>query len=150
MDTLGINRSSHRWLQMMLVAFFFNGLGPFGLKILAEKKLSVCFHDQYLVFWYLGGFALTAIAALAARTIPSFREFGIASGMGLFSFAGQLCTALALERGIPGYIAFSVTTGGSLFLVAVAGRVFFREKIGIYGLAGVLVGVLALVALSIP
>jgi drug/metabolite transporter (DMT)-like permease len=56
---------------------------------------------------------------------------------------------MALENGVPGYIVFPVTTGGNLFLVAAAGVFLFRERIGRYGVAGIVAGVLALVLLSL-
>ena len=37
------------------IAFVANGLGPFGLKIMAEKGLSEKYHYQYLILWYAGG-----------------------------------------------------------------------------------------------
>jgi hypothetical protein len=46
----------------------------------------------------------------------------------------------ALERNVPGYVVFPMTTGGNLFLVAVAGIFIFREKVGPYGIAGILTG----------
>jgi multidrug transporter EmrE-like cation transporter len=49
---------------------------------------------------------------------------------------------------MPGYIAFPLTTGGSLFLVATAGILLFKEKVGPYGIAGLTLGIIALVTLS--
>jgi multidrug transporter EmrE-like cation transporter len=49
---------------------------------------------------------------------------------------------------VPGHVAFPITTGGSLFLVAAAGLVLFKERVGAYGLAGLALGIMALVALS--
>jgi multidrug transporter EmrE-like cation transporter len=69
--------------------------------------------------------------------------------MGGCSFAGQSFTALALAKGLPGHIAFPLTTGGSLFVVALAGLILFRERIGPYGLCGIVLGIAALVMLSI-
>jgi multidrug transporter EmrE-like cation transporter len=42
-----------------------------------------------------------------------------------------------------------MTTGGNLFLVAAAGVFFFREKIGPYGIAGIVVGIVSLTLLSL-
>jgi multidrug transporter EmrE-like cation transporter len=73
----------------------------------------------------------------------------MAFGIGMGSFGGQLFSLMALEKGVPGYIVFPITTGGNLFLVAAAGVLLFREKIGKYGVAGILIGVLSLVLLSL-
>jgi multidrug transporter EmrE-like cation transporter len=132
----------------MLLAFVANGLGPFGLKVLATRGLAR-FQSQYLFCWYLGGLIFALIALRFARSGVNRREVALGAAMGACSFAGQSFTALALAKGLPGHIAFPLTTGGSLFVVALAGIVFFRERIGPYGLCGVVLGVAALVMLSI-
>ena len=137
------------WLRLMLLAFVTNGLGPFGLKMIAEKGLSERYHYQYLLWWYVGGLVLAFSVFLVSRSRFFAREivFGLAIGLG--SFGGQLFSSLALEQGVPGHIVFPATTGGNLFLVAAAGVLIFREKVGPYGIAGILTGVTSLVLLSV-
>jgi hypothetical protein len=138
-----------QWLRLMLIAFVANGLGPFGLKIMAEKGISDRYHYQYLLLWYAGGLAFALAVFLAGKSRFRVLEVIMAFGLGVGSFGGQLLSLLALEQGVPGYIVFPVTTGGNLFLVAAAGVLIFREKIGPYGKAGILTGVLSLVLLSL-
>jgi len=142
-------RDSGIWLRLMLIAFVANGIGPFGLKILTEEGLADRYQAQYLVFWYLGAFVF-AIAAFLRRTFPLYRrEIWLGALMGTCSLLGQAFTGMALSHGVPGHVAFPITTGGSLFLVASAGLVLFRERVGAYGLAGLALGIMALVALSL-
>ena len=143
-----MSRSS-TWLRLMLVAFVANGLGPFGLEIMAEKGLSETYHYQYLLWWYGGGVILGLGVFLAGRGRFQFKEVVMALGLGLGSFGGQYFSLLALEQKVPGYIVFPLTTGGNLFLVAAAGVFLFRERIGAYGIAGILTGILSLVLLSL-
>jgi drug/metabolite transporter (DMT)-like permease len=143
-----MNRSS-TWLRLMLVAFVANGLGPFGLKIMAEKGLSEQYHYQYLVLWYAGGLLFGLGWFLTTRGRFRMQDILMSFGIALGSFGGQLFSLLALERNVPGYVVFPMTTGGNLFLVAAAGVFLFREKIGPYGIAGILTGVLSLVLLSL-
>ncbi len=137
------------WLRYMMIAFVANGLGPFGLKILSERGLAG-YQSQYLMYWYLGGviFALLAFSRALGR-LP-VREVLIGAAMGVSSLSGQSFTGLALARDVPGHIVFPITTGGSLFLVAAAGILVFGERVGVYGLAGILLGIASLVLLSIP
>lgn len=139
---------SGRWLRLMLVAFVTNGIGPFGLKVLTEKHLDQ-YESQYLIFWYLGGLFLAALAFGFRQLHLSRWEilFGIAMGFG--SLGGQFFTGKALASGIPGHIAFPITTGGSLFLVALAGILVFKERVGPYGLAGLAIGIISLIVLSL-
>jgi glucose uptake protein GlcU len=133
----------------MLIAFVANGLGPFGLKMIAAKGLSETYHYQYLLWWYAGGlaFGLAAFAFTQGKLYAREIAFGFLVGMG--SFGGQLFSSLALEEGVPGHIVFPATTGGNLFLVAAAGLLLFREKLGPYGIAGILTGITSLVLLSL-
>ena len=43
------------WFRLMMIAFFFNGLCPFGLRILAGMGLADHYTPLYLVFWYFAG-----------------------------------------------------------------------------------------------
>jgi multidrug transporter EmrE-like cation transporter len=134
---------------LMLVAFLSNGIGPFGLKILSEQRLAARYQAQYLLYWYLGAFVFAIAAILRSRLRPFGREIWLGALMGACSLLGQAFTGLALSHGVPGHVAFPITTGGSLFLVATAGLLLFREKVGAYGIAGMVLGIVALVALSV-
>ncbi|HET8549341.1 MAG TPA: hypothetical protein VFL57_15115 [Bryobacteraceae bacterium] len=144
-----MKRDPRFWLQMMLIAFVTNGLGPFGLKVLNERGLA-SWQWQYLIYWYAGGLVFALIALL--RNWPGLysREVALGAAMGLCSLGGQSFTGLALAREVPGHIVFPITTGGSLFVVAAAGIIAFRERVGIYGVAGIVLGIISLVMLSIP
>jgi hypothetical protein len=63
-----MNRSS-TWMRLMLIAYVTNGLGPFGLKIMAEKGLLEQYHYQYLLLWYAGSlvFSLASFLAIGGR-----------------------------------------------------------------------------------
>jgi multidrug transporter EmrE-like cation transporter len=137
------------WLRLMAVAFVANGLGPFGLKIMAEKGLSETYHYQYLILWYAGGLVFGIIWFLATRDRFRAQELVMSFGIGMASFGGQFFSLLALEKNVPGYVVFPMTTGGNLFLVAAAGVFLFRERVGPYGIAGILTGILSLILLSL-
>ena len=142
-----MKRDSGVWLRLMLIAFVTNGVGPFGLKILSERGLAG-FQPQYLVFWYLGGAIFGALAFLRGSRRVEPREIALGAVMGLCSLCGQTFTGLALSHGLPGHVAFPLTTGGSLFLVALAGILLFKEKVGGYGIAGIVMGIASLIMLS--
>jgi drug/metabolite transporter (DMT)-like permease len=144
-----MTRDSGLWLRLMLVAFVANGIGPFGLKILTEQGLAAKYQAQYLLYWYLGAFVFAIGTILRDRLRPYGREIWLGALMGACSLLGQAFTGLALSHGVPGHVTFPITTGGSLFLVAAAGLVLFKEKVGPYGIAGMALGIAALVALSV-
>ena len=141
--------SQQAWMRWMLLAFVANGLGPFGLKILAERGLAESYRFPYLVAWYVGGMLPMLAVLLITRQLPGKWELLFGAVMGLGSFGGQLFSSLALEHNVPGHVVFPATTGGSLFFVPLIGVLLFREKISAYGIAGILTGTAALVLLSV-
>lgn len=138
-----------RWSRLMLIAFLANGLGPFGLKVLAEAGLADRFQFQYLVYWYFGGLLFAAATFVSRHRDLYAREVVLGALMGLASLGGQSFTGLALSHHLPGHIAFPMTTGGSLLIVAAAGLLLFRERVSAYGLAGIVLGIASLVTLSL-
>ncbi len=138
------------WLRLMLVAFVANGIGPFGLKILSEQGLAAHVPGAVPPRTGIWARSCSRIAALwRSRLRPYGREVWLGALMGACSLLGQAFTGLALSHGVPGHVAFPITTGGSLFLVAAAGLLLFKEKVGAYGMAGMVLGIAALVALSV-
>lgn len=142
------NKAGTRWFQLMLLAFITNGLGAFGLKVLAQRNLTDRFEFQYLLVWYLGWLLFGVVLLLRKPFKPYRREILIAAAMGACSVAGQFFTGLALAREVAGHVAFSISTGGTLFIVALAGILLFRERVGRYGIAGLVLGILSIIVLS--
>ncbi len=135
------------WLRLMAIAFLANGLGPFGLRVLEDKGLLAPNRLPYLALWYAGGFLLAVIPFLRRPARLTRSELSIGIVMACCSLGGQLATALALAF-VPGHIAFSVTTGGNLFIVAAAGIFMFRERVGMYGSVGIILGIASLLLLG--
>lgn len=133
----------------MLLAFLLNGLAPFGLRILRgmgrEGETTV-----YLFYWYLAGLTLSGGWLLWSRQKVSRQAAFIGGAMGLASIGGHASMGAALATGVPGNVVFPVAVGANLFIVAAGGYLWFRERLGIYGKAGVAVGLLTAVMMSLP
>lgn len=142
------SRTGAKWFALMLLACITNGIGAFGLKVLAEHKLA-SYEFQYLVMWYLGWLLFSIVVFLRSPFRFSAREIFISAGMGLCSVAGQFTAGLALSRHVAGHVVFSVSTGGTLFIVALAGILLFKERVGGYGMAGLILGITSIALLSI-
>lgn len=138
------------YIRFMAIAFLTNGLGAFGLRVLAGDGLGDITELQYLILWYTAGFVTALVAYVMTSQRPNLKEFVIGSGMAVCSLFGQIGMALSLSNGVPGFIVFPVATGGGLLFVVVVGRTVFREPMGLLGSLGVGVGVLALVLLALP
>jgi multidrug transporter EmrE-like cation transporter len=137
------------WFRLMMVAFVFNGLCTFGLRILAAMGLAERYTSSYLVFWYLAGTLFLAIQYLRSGERAKRADFAIGGALGLCSAGGQTALGLALARGLPGSIVFPVVLAGGLFIVVATGVIVFGERIGNAGRLGIFLGVISIVLLSL-
>jgi drug/metabolite transporter (DMT)-like permease len=137
------------WFRLMIIAFFFNGLSPFGLRVLAGLGLAAQYTPLYLVFWYLSGGLFVLLVFSRARSGPARSDILVGAGLGIFSTCGQTSMGLALSHGIPGNVVFPVALAGGLFVVVLAAVVIFKERIGPAGVAGISLGIISIALLSL-
>jgi multidrug transporter EmrE-like cation transporter len=135
--------------RLMMIAFLFNGLCTFGLRILAGYGLASRYTSGYLVFWYLAGTLALAIIYWRSGERPKVQDWITGAALGTFSAGGQTALGLALAHGLPGSIVFPVVLAGGLFIVVACGVLLFGERIGNAGRLGILLGVLSIVLLSL-
>lgn len=138
------------YVRYMLIAFLTNGLGIFGLRILAGAGLGHVSERQYLSLWYLAGALVAAVPLLRLRSGMEKREWLLGCAMAASSLFGQLGMGLALANGLPGFVVFPVATGGGLLFVLLVGVIRFRERVHWVGYLGIATGTLALVLLALP
>ena len=89
------------WFRLMMLAFVFNGLCSFGLRILADMGLAKEHTLHYLVFWYLGGAVAFLFALVGGRAGISRVDLLVGSGLGVLSGLGQSFIGMALPPGFP-------------------------------------------------
>ena len=133
----------------MMLAFVFNGLCSFGLRILTDMGLAKEHTLNYLFFWYLGGAVAMTLAVVGMRVRISQVDMIIGSALGLLSGLGQSFIGMALSTGLPGNVVYPVTLAGGLFIVVAIGVTFFRERVGWAGIAGILLGIISIALLSV-
>jgi multidrug transporter EmrE-like cation transporter len=138
------------YLRYMAIAFVTNGLGIFGLRVLAGAGLGSLDQTQYLAWWYAAGLLMASVVFFRQHRQPHGNELAIGSGMAVCSLLGQIGMAMALAGGAPGFVVFPVATGGGLILVVAAGVLLYREPIGSLGCIGIITGVAALILLALP
>jgi drug/metabolite transporter (DMT)-like permease len=139
-----------KWMRLMLAAMLANGFGLAGTKILTEMGLAERYQMHYLFAWYASGL-LAAVVFLAPKlSLPHAREVWIGGAMAAMSFLGQFFIVTALRNGAPGFLVYPIAVGANVLFVAIGGVVLFRERLGPYGVAGILCGFLAILLLSLP
>lgn len=137
------------WYLLMLIILLTNGMSAFGLKIIAEWGLPQSAKYPYLTVWYAAGFACIAVPMLMKRSGAGLKEMGWGAAMSVLSIGGQVAMALALDSKVPGNVVFTVTVGGAILVVVVAGRLFFGERMNRISTVGIALGFLAVILLSI-
>lgn len=133
-----------KWLPLMLVSFVGNGLAATGSKVLVEAKVSD-YLWQFLMVLYGAGFLSILLLSIMREPWPNRREFMTAGVMGACSVVGNGALTEALKT-VKGSIAYPVNNG-SLVIVVLAGVLFFREKLYLVGVAGVVCGIGAILIL---
>ena len=136
------------WLLMMLVILLTNGMSAFGLKVIAGWALPQAAKFPYLTVWYAAGFAAVGVPMWLKGTRARWRELGWGAAMAGLSMGGQVAMAMALDSNVPGHVVFPVTIGGSFLVVTLVGRVFFGERMNRLNTAGVALGFLSVLLLS--
>jgi len=135
-----------RWLPLILLAFLANGMAA-TTQIVLVKMGGGDYVWQFYVILYAAGCAVMVLTTLVREGWPKRREFTTAAGMGIASVAGNIAMVKALACNVPGPVAYPVGNGGSLFLVVLAGVLLFKEHIHPVGIAGIAVGISAVLVL---
>ena len=136
------------WLLLMLVILLTNGMSAFGLKVIAGWGLPQAAKFPYLTAWYAGGFAAIAVPMWFRGTRAHWKELGWGAVMAGLSMGGQIAMAMALDSNVPGHVVFPVAIGGSILVVTMVGRFFFGERMNRFNTAGVALGFLSVLLLS--
>jgi multidrug transporter EmrE-like cation transporter len=137
------------WFLLMLIILLTNGMSAFGLKVIAGWGLPGTIKFPYLTIWYAAGLAIIGVPMLLKGVRLGRREILWGALMAALSIAGQVAMAVALESQVPGNIVFPIAIGGSIFIVALAGVLFFGERMNRLNVIGVSLGFLAVILLGI-
>lgn len=137
------------WIFLMLIILLTNGMSAFGLKVLAAWGVSPTVKYPYLAIWYAAGLACIGLPMILKGILGGRKEMGWGALIAALSIGGQLAMAVALQSGMPGNVVFPVTIGGSILVVAVAGWLFFSEKLHPLSWSGIVIGFIAVIMLSL-
>jgi multidrug transporter EmrE-like cation transporter len=136
------------WFLLMLIILLTNGMSAFGLKVIAGWALPGSVKFPYLAIWYAAGLAGIGVPMLLRGMRLSRRELLWGALMAALSIAGQVAMAVALDSNVPGHIVFPVAIGGSIFVVVLAGRIFFHERMSRLNIIGIIMGFIAVILLG--
>lgn len=129
---------------LMSITFVLNALYSIANKIMATRPTEV---SMYMVIMYIAGTsgALFIVYHQKSRFEKRGALIGVAAGLCVI---GTTVTMIAAAAVLPGVVVFPVFSGLSLLLVAMMGRIAFKEHIGPYGYMGIACGIAAIVLLG--
>jgi multidrug transporter EmrE-like cation transporter len=136
------------WFLLMLIILLANGMSAFGLKVMAGWALPGSVKFPYLAIWYAAGLASIGAPMILRGVRLSRSELLWGALMAALSIAGQVAMAVALDSNVPGHIVFPIAIGGSIFIVALAGRIFFHERMNRLNIIGITTGFIAVILLG--
>jgi len=139
-------RTSGWGILLLLLVLFTQGAAQIILKVFegsgGERELTAFF----LVMFATGALLTGLVLPLYGRPLRR-RELGFGALLGLPNLYSGAFLVLALQE-MRGTIAFPAVNAGTLFLLVLAGLLFWRERAGRAGVAGLALTVLALVLIK--
>jgi len=139
------------WFFFMSIAFVINGLSIYSFTPASYLAPPSDVNRLAFMIAFAGAIALGGLPlVLFAKSDGALRPgliWGFLTGVG--SFTGGYLTLLAIQQaGIPSYVVYPASNGGSNVLVVALSVMFLRERPGRWGWSGMTAGVLALVLLG--
>jgi len=132
--------------RLISAAFVFNGLTMVCTQ--AVGKVGLREFIPIVLFFVYAVAGLMALVHMYQQRKPIEAKSVVIGALGGIGTAVGLSANMAASAVLPGYIAFPIINGGTLLMVALVGKVVFRERIGPYGIAGIIAGACAIGLLS--
>lgn len=154
--TSGSGKISWKWFPLILLAFFFNGMGAVLLNIYG-RVADAAGRNAYLSIGYFTCALLYLVISLFHH-----KRMGLVPGKGFFSPLLALvlvCSALgsflgngilmALNTKMPATILYPMVNGGIGVLVAIVSCTVFKEKLTVLKFIAILTGIASIVFLNL-
>lgn len=139
------------WGILIFVAFLSNAAILYSYKLAASSAPDASL-KQKLAFTVTSTGLMGIGSAVFALLMPQKGNIRTAMSVGALNgfilFVAGLVALLALGVGVPSYVYFPATTGGSSILVALLSVLFIKERHSLIGWLGIALGVVSLVLLG--
>lgn len=147
---------SWQWFPLILMAFFFNGMGAVLLNIYG-RVADASGRNAYLsIGYFVGAFLYLCISLFHHKRMglklgkgffcPLLAVVLAASSMGSFIGNGIL---MSLNTKMPATILYPMVNGGIGVLVAIVSCTFFKEKLTVLKFLAILTGIASIIFLNL-
>lgn len=138
-------KAGHAWAWMLGV-FLVNGLVNTGAKLFQqEMPQEQSFPFQATIF--VSAFLVTTVLYYLRKSRVDRSSLVYGTVLGAANLGNYLFLILALNM-LPGTVVYPATAAGEVGLMALAGLLIWRERLGVRGWAGIALAVAALVLLQ--
>ena len=147
---------SWQWFPLILLAFFFNGMGAVLLNIYGRVADAAGRNAYLSIGYFVGAFCYLCISFSHHKRMhikpektffaPLLLPVLLGSALGSFIGNGLL---MALNTKMPATILYPMVNGGIGVLVAIISCTFFKEKLTVLKFIAILTGVASIVFLNL-
>ena len=146
---------SAKWILCISTTFIFNSLISYMIRI-QNYYSGISGQDETLLFYVVLFFTASLASLLIFLFAKGYRIKQNASklifpalGLAVTIGANTVTQSLLYNLNVPVSIQSPIINGSSILTTALFGRIFFRDKLSLKAKAGVVLGVIAIVILSI-
>lgn len=127
------NKVSKKLLLLCLAVFILNGLVSILSKCHQVSTRATVSSSAFVMYSGVGKFLFSTVALLFqkrsnAPVLQHKLSIGVVAGAAIIGAASYLLQLIG-ARTLPASVLYPIVTGGSIIFSAIAGRVFFKEKI---------------------
>jgi multidrug transporter EmrE-like cation transporter len=123
-----------------------------GIALSSMKALNYYCGSEYIFGFFMSLYISSALLGIinvkANFKYPTKIETLIGISLGITLIAGMVTLALTLKY-LPGYFVYSAVNGGAVVLISIVAGILFKEKYSIFGILGIITGIIAIIFLSL-
>ncbi len=145
---------SKKWIIYCIIGFLVNGILQFTMKSYSIEVENAS-TSQFIFIAYIVCLLLSFIPFVSKNLRDDFKAMSInkwfialAIALGLTNFFGNFFFTMASSM-FMAQVVFPINNGGTVMLSVVLGMLLFKEKLKVKAIIGIVIGVIAIVLLSI-
>lgn len=135
------------WINIILAAMLANGIALASMKAIHQYGYSK-FIPLFLFCMYTTSTLISWLNRKRQKSSFKKKEIFVGVALGISLLAGMVFVTLALKL-LPGCVVYSVVNGGAVIIVSIASLIIFREQYSIFGILGIISGIVSVFFLSL-
>lgn len=135
------------WINIIFLSMFFNGIAMASMKAIHQYNQSES-TGIFFVTMYTTSVLLSITNLKLKAAYFKKKEILIGLSLGASLITGMVCVTFALKY-LAGSFVYPVVNGGAVILVSVIAGILFREEYSVFGIFGIIIGIISIIFLSL-